>query len=106
MTTTQCTEHLSCAIPTNLNVSLVELVDTVDSAGRPCVSVQYAGRELGAVRDDGFRAHTGEWCEDWVAFAGGAMVPTGDHHDRAGVLRELVDYCSRVAFHTRLSLHS
>jgi hypothetical protein len=95
--------HLSCSLE-NLSVHNVTLVDSVSPTGLSFVSVQFEGRHIGSIRDDGFRAYSGQWIEDWVAFAGGSMVPT-TYRDREGVLRELVSYCNRFAFSWRLALH-
>lgn len=122
----RCTEHPSCSLPPHLTVADVELIRVparpgTDALGRPHrdhVEVHYQGRMIATMRDDGFLRHEslgGGWVSDWIAFAGGAQIPTGHlrgpHDDgyrgasREAALRTALDYCTRAAFHIRMALH-
>jgi hypothetical protein len=63
-------------------------------AGHPVTRVFDADRLLGTLRNDGFRAHDGDWVNNWSAFAGGNAVPmpAGAFTDRATALRTLLSY--------------
>ena len=71
----------------------------------PVTKVFDGDKFLGSLRNDGYRCYNGEIVNDWVAFAGGAMVPmpAGAHTDRETAKRTLVEYAQRAAFAWKLA---
>lgn len=119
-------DHPSCQTPHNLTAADLTLDLRVNPGGHAYFAVLHGERFLGSIQDSGFRAHDGRWITRWAAFAGGQAVVLPGTCDRNGVtqlwhpvhkryvrgdeslvatLAAFATWCSRTAFHWRLSLH-